>query len=691
MGLRDVLKPLFSCQKGDLSSSLEFKTVFLPMNKVHLLARSAAMVVAFMATLEGADKAALPKRIDTSLNLIASSGLSSSIQAGPRLSRALPPTRNGLVPFEAFAKVSGGTLGADLKALGASSCRTYPGVVTGLLPVNKIPALSQLDSVAFARATWSRTLAGSASSQADAAAAASLARSRFAISGAGKKVGIISDSFDSQLGMSYGVASGDLPAGIDIVLDGLGFDEGRAMAELIHDSAPGASLAFHAAGNAQQDLANAFLTLAGLAAGSASHRCDVIVDDISFYAEPMFADGVVAQAIDAAKAAGITVVSAAGNDSRNSFEDGPWQPSGITGDGGGIRHRFNSDPSNPVTLLPITLDFGVTTFVLQWADAYKSTAPSSPSNPGAYHDIDIFLHNADGTYVLDGNGQRIGSMDHNVGNDPVEVFSVINFGGPTSFALSLEYAGNRDGGSAPATGSPAVFKLVWSGNATVDAYPSKKNKSSIYGHANAAGCVAVGAVAYFNTPAYGRTPVPQSFSSLGGTPILVDASGGFLGSPIVRNKPDFCAPDGANTSFFYLDSDGDAFPNFVGTSAAAASAAAVAALMLEAKPSLTPDALATALRSTTTDMLSSGFDFDSGHGLINAAAAVQSVSAAAPALVGDLDANGCVGLSDLALLQAALRNKSNDPKFDINKDGRLTIADTRSLTLLFTNPSGICP
>lgn len=646
---------------------------------------------ASLSAVLAADKPSLPQRIDTSLNLLAASGASASIPAGPRLSRALPPNRNGLVPFEAFPKQLNGSMSADLYALGATSCRHYPGVMTGLLPVHQIQNLSQLNSVAFARAAWSRSFAGSVTSQADPASAAPLARARFSVSGSGKKIGIISDSFNSQAGMASGIASGDLPASTQVILDALGSDEGRAMAEIIHDIAPGASLAFHAAGNAQQDMANAFLTLAGLAPNSASLRCDVIVDDVSFLSEPMFADGVIAQAIDAAKAAGVTVFSAAGNDGRNSFEDGPWRSSGVVGQGGGIRHQFNSDSTSPVTLLPITVDFGVTTFILQWADAFKSTAPSSPSNPGAYHDIDIFLHNADGSHVVDGLGLRVGSIDHNVGNDPIEVFSIINFGGPTTYALSLEYVGNRDSGSVPPAGSLPLFKLIWSGNATVNAYPSKQGKSSLYGHANAAGCLAVGAVAYFNTPPYGRTPVPQPFSALGGTPLLVDSFGSPFAAPILRNKPDFCAPDGANTSFFYLDSDGDAFPNFVGTSAAVASASAVAALMLEAKPSLTPDALASALRSSSTDMLASGFDLESGHGLIHAAAAVQAVSPSIPALVGDLDSNGCVGQSDLAILQQALRIKSPDPKFDINKDGRLTIADARSLALLFTNPSGSCP
>ncbi len=664
-----------------------------------------ALAAAGISTVAASDKPSLPRSVDSSLGLLTAAHsavalswagtnthASLGIPAGSQTYQVLPPTWNGMVSVDVFPSQNGASLLSDLWYIGAQNCRVYPGVITGRVPISKVAELSQLPSVAFARANWYRTCVGKVTTQSDVAASAPLARGRFNVSGAGKRVGIISDSFNTYGGLADGVACGDLPASIDIVLDAAGYDEGRAMAEVIHDTAPGASVGFHAAGNGQQDLAHAFLTLAGLAPDSASRRCDVIVDDIAFYSEPMFADGVVSQAINAAKAAGISVFSAAGNDASNSFDDGPWLPSGVVGASGGVRHQFNADPSNPQTLLPIAVGFGVTTFVLQWADAYKSTAPASPSNLGAYHDIDIFLHHADGSYVLDANGQRVGSFTHNIGNDPVEIFSIIRLvGGLESFALSIEYAGNRDNGSAPASGSLPAFKIVWSGDATVTAFPAKTGKSTIYGHANAAGANAVGAVAYYNTPPYGRTPVPQSFSSLGGTPIYTDALGAPLASPVIRSKPDFCAPDGGNTSFFYQDSDGDAWPNFVGTSAAAATAAATAALLLEAKPTLSPDALASALRSTATDMLSTGFDFASGHGLINAAAAVQSVTTTVPALVGDLDSNGCVGLSDLTILQQALAVKSTDPRFDINKDGRLTVADVRSLALRFTNPTGICP
>jgi uncharacterized repeat protein (TIGR01451 family) len=84
------------------------------------------------------------------------------------------------------------------------------------------------------------------------------------------------------------------------------------------------------------------------------------------------------------------------------------------------------------------------------------------------------------------------------------------------------------------------------------------------------------------------------------------------------------APDGTNTTFFpgppsfSTDTDGDGFPNFFGTSAAAPHAAGVAALMLELRPDLSPARIAAILSETAIDMESPGYDQFSGAGLIQA-------------------------------------------------------------------------
>jgi hypothetical protein len=108
--------------------------------------------------------------------------------------------------------------------------------------------------------------------------------------------------------------------------------------------------------------------------------------------------------------------------------------------------------------------------------------------------------------------------------------------------------------------------------------------STLHGHVNAAGTIAVGAAPYWLTLAYGSAiPRLQAFSSWGVTPTLFDLNGNPKNA--VWQKPEISAPNGGNTTFFGNDipntipDDTDTFPNFFGTSAAAPG---VAALMLDA-------------------------------------------------------------------------------------------------------------
>lgn len=678
----------------------------------------------FMAEVQAAapptGKQAVPKKIDSAL--LVASGLSTPagavrntsgtakgnalVQDRPQVRRVGPSLNNGRVLIEAFVqRTNAAALAKNLAALGLRDAKTYPGVVTGWLPTNAISRLERVPGLRFAQAAQAATRAGSVTAQSDIALGAPIARGTYGVSGAGKRVGILSDSFDwapyyfgpesSQIPAS--VASGDLPADIDIVADySDGNDEGRAMAELVHDIAPGASIAFHTAYLGQWGFANGIDILAGLVPGMESHRCDVIVDDVYYYNEPWFADGVIAQAVNRAKAAGIPYFSAAGNDARKSFDDGPWRPSTVNApfwnSGGGKLHQFNSDPAKPVTVLPIKLKAGVTSIMLQWADAYASTSPNDPSNLGAEHDIDFYLVYDDGTPALF-YGDYVGGYSWSMGGDPIESFTVSNPWEDLPMGLVISYFEHRSGAKVPPSGSPPQLKLKWWGaGLTVEAFPEKSNKGTVVGHANTAGALAVGAVPYWETPAYGNpSPLLEPYSSSGGTALYYGVNGQPLPTPQLGLKPDFCATDAANTTFFYYDWEGDGWPNFFGTSAAAPSAAAIAALMLEAKPTLSPDQVATVLKDTALDMGDPGFDFDSGAGLVRAHEALKAVASLPPVLLGDLNGDGCVGRADLTLLRAAILARSLDPQYDLNRDGVVTIADARYLISLYTSPGGICP
>jgi subtilisin family serine protease len=113
--------------------------------------------------------------------------------------------------------------------------------------------------------------------------------------------------------------------------------------------------------------------------------------------------------------------------------------------------------------------------------------------------------------------------------------------------------------------------------------------------------------------------------------------------PIKRKKPEITAPDGGNTSFFPpsiyfgnqdITADADTFPNFFGTSAAAPHAAGVAALMIEAQKlgTITPDQIKGVLTKNAIDMnnrytrgFDKGFDYNTGHGFLQADKAVGAV------------------------------------------------------------------
>src|SRR5262244_1223738 len=166
--------------------------------------------------------------------------------------------------------------------------------------------------------------------------------------------------------------------------------------------------------------------------------------------------------------------------------------------------------------------------------------------------------------------------------------------------------------------------------------------STLYGHANAAGAEAVGAAFYRNTPEFGVfPPLLEPFSSAGSTPIIFDTAGNRLAIPQIRLKPEIVAPDGANTTFFgRRDIEPDGFPNFFGTSAAAPHAAAVAALMLQAVPTMDPDSVYEILETTAIDMGPPGFDFDSGFGLIQADRALASIVSVTPEVLVDIRPRG---------------------------------------------------
>src|SRR5258708_3937897 len=258
-----------------------------------------------------------------------------------------------LVLIDAITKGDPQKLKAALVGLGLQRASQYSNDVGGWLPVNQLEAASALGELHSIRAAMMRTKSGAVTSQGDFAQNSDLVRSSNSLHGAGVTVGVISDSFDcypvyANNGVPGGgpngyanngfnttaagdTTSGDLPASVNVLEDAtcmsygapaqLPFgDEGRAMMQIVHDVAPGAGLAFYTAENSEADFASGIGKLAApVASGGAGAK--VIVDDVGYFDEPFFQDGLVAQAIDAVVANGVAYFSSAGNNGTLAYDN----------------------------------------------------------------------------------------------------------------------------------------------------------------------------------------------------------------------------------------------------------------------------------------------------------------------------------------------------------------------------------
>ncbi len=495
----------------------------------------------------------------------------------------------------------------SLPGLGMQISGSHPNLhfIEGFIPVDQLDELAAINTTTNFHALniWRPiTSAGSALSQADFVQEADRVRltSPGGVDGTGVRVGVLSDSYNNLNGAAAGVTSGDLPSGVTVVSDlgSGGTDEGRAMMELIHDLAPGSPLSFATAFSSESTFASNINTLAT--------TCKVIVDDVPYFAEPYFQDGIVAQAADAAAAAGVTYLSSAGNSADNAYDTSSinFQSSTITNIGTG--NFFDFDPGAGTDLFQdITVPNG-SKFqpFLQWDDPFYTAS-------GVDTNLDIFVINASTGAVL-----ASATTDNIANKTPFDgVTTLTNSSGSTAtYQVVIRRTAGPD---------PLRLRYVDYGRSTLT-YQYDTNSSTLSQHAGAAGAIAVAAVPYFN-----QTNA-ESFTSVGPTRIIFNTDGSRKPSDIIRQKPDITSVDGTDTSFFSIgDFDGTGKPNFFGTSAAAPHAAAIAALMKQKTPSLTPAQIKSTLQSTAVDIGAAGFDTVTGSGIINAYDAVFGSTTAA--------------------------------------------------------------
>ncbi len=595
-----------------------------------------------------------------------------------------------LVAIDAITRGDPQNLMSALDSLGLEHAAVYANDVGGWLPVANLQAAAARAEVLAMRAAMSRTRTGAVTSQGDFVQHSAALRTSDALSGSGVTVGILSDSYDcyavyaaagsgvSASGYSgyapngflasaaTDISTGDLPSMVDVLeeADCLDYgapiftpdtDEGRAMLQIVHDVAPGAALSFYTAGPTEAAFASGIKALA--AAGAR-----VIGDDVGYFDEPFFQDGIVAQAVDAVEAEGVAYFSAAGNDANASYENtAPSFATLATSGSNSGEKLLNFDPSGVTVTnaLPVTIDAlepgEFVAIVVEWDQPYVTGAPNSG---GATSQIDVCVTGATSAYTIqDYDGNTVTCTGANaIGADPYQVLIIANPANAT--ANTPQETLNLMVGLANGTAPPGRVKVVVETDGQTDAPITEfaTDSPTLQGHPGAAGAAAVAAAFYFQTPDCGTTPaVLEAYSSEGGEPILFDVDGVRLATPVVRNKPDFTGPDGGNDTFlgFTLASAGvtgkngelptsvtqcqndSSYPNFFGTSAATPHVAGIAALLLQANSSLTPRAIYTALSNSALPMgdgSGSGYNYNSGAGFVQADAAIKLVPPGAPSL-----------------------------------------------------------
>ena len=142
------------------------------------------------------------------------------------------------------------------------------------------------------------------------------------VNGSGIKVGVLSDSFNDLGGAAADEADGALPSASNIqILSGplLGWHRRRPRDDADHPR--------HRARREPRVL-HRRQQRAGFCQrhpGARRRGRKVICDDVTYFDEPFFQNGIVAQAIQTVEAEGVTFVTSAGNDASNAYQ-AAWTP-----------------------------------------------------------------------------------------------------------------------------------------------------------------------------------------------------------------------------------------------------------------------------------------------------------------------------------------------------------------------------
>ena len=495
------------------------------------------------------------------------------------------------------------------------------GLVPGVLGADAVPApivdrthgeLPAAPPIANAGTCPSGTTVSAGSAQLKVPAA----RDTFGVDGTGVKIGIISDSY----GIDKAAAAADVKAGnlpgtgnpcghtkpVKVVAEAAdGTDEGRAMAQIVHDLAPGAELLFADAGESQLEMANHVRALRDAGAR-------VIVDDITYLDSTIYQDGYLAAAVDEVVADGVTYLSSAGNmnltvggKSVGSYETQAFRPTACPSVIGTGFTCHDFDPGPGVSAKDVITVPG-------YSALYLNVGWNEPMY-GVGTDLDLFLLDDATGAILD-----VGGNDNPIYGRPIEWAGYENTG-RSAKKVRLVVANDGNVGTPRFKSifySPSISAVQWSTPAGGDVFGP-----TLFGHSGSPSTIAVGAM----TPT--ASPAIESFSTRGPASQCWEPAHGLTPAaalPSCTTKTvDLLGTDGVATTV-------EGFNPFYGTSAAAPHVAAVAALLVANQPCASPASVRTALQDGAIAL---GSVDAAGSGRTDAYAALEG-QASCPAQMG---------------------------------------------------------
>jgi subtilisin family serine protease len=625
-------------------------------------AGSLAVLTAFAALLAAPTstlaKTGSPSGLSPRLAELASGSLRSASNAAQARAVGLAPAGPGSLMRRGrrvlvYARFDHGAVAAlpALRAAGGQivdSSRRHQTVTVAAKPadLHAVAGVASVASVTEAHAPFTAATCPSGEvvsegvQQLDAGEGTGEARNEFPVDGSGVTVGILSDSFDQATEAAEGgpvethakedEESGDLPGPSSPcsnkeeveVLDEFepefgeeAFDEGRGMAQIVHDVAPGAKIDFASAFNGELSFASNIGELV-------KEGAKVLADDVFYFEEPFFQDGPVAVAVSKAVKSGAAFFSAAGNDNlfdpegneiasweTPEFRDsGSCPPEVESLSGFNANHCLDFNPGEGVDkTFGIKVEpRSVLSVDLQWDEPWF----------GVETDLDAFLLNSEGRLIKEASA----FADNIEIQQPTEILQWVN---GSSSTKTVQLVINRFAGPNP--GPRLKFGLLENGSGVAATeYPRSTGEDvvgpTIFGHSGSASAISVGAIRFDSNSA------PEPYSSRG--PVRHDfgqVEGVNPAKPISEelSKPDLVATDCGLTTFFAFFEPGEGW-RFCGTSAAAPHAAAVAALMLDEKSTAKPAEIRTALQAGALEV--GAFDPCAiGAGMIDATAAIEDL------------------------------------------------------------------